>query len=182
SPRWGRCGQSRRWSTPCGTATRGLSSRAPPARSGAGRPGLPRRHTSTSRRTTMTAQFEDPGGGRQAVEGDYVERMKAREEAERARPGERRVKHFTEVLASGLGPRLKAAMLDNFQVYHPSQGRVLEHLRGVARKLREISATGGGLVFYGPCGTGKDHLAVALMRLAICQFGWHCGWVSAEAV
>lgn len=83
------------------------------------------------------------------------------------REQESKTKKATSNLAGDLGKRYtpREACLQKFQVYHPSQTEVLNKLKGI--NLAELIDRGGGLIFLGPVGTGKDMLAAALMYQTI---------------
>jgi len=66
----------------------------------------------------------------------------------------------------GLGPRLRDATFENFRPPGAEAEKVLRALRDYAARLDENVARGRGVVLFGPCGTGKDHLLIALARLA----------------
>lgn len=66
-----------------------------------------------------------------------------------------------------IGKRYEHCRLDNFEAPAANQRRTIETLRDVAERLQEHSESGNGLVFLGPIGTGKDHLAVAMLFEAV---------------
>lgn len=62
--------------------------------------------------------------------------------------------------------------LDNFELFgkpdeREHQARALELANDYAASIRERVDSGEGVVVYGPVGTGKDHLMVGLMYVAV---------------
>ena len=56
------------------------------------------------------------------------------------------------------------------------QKAVMTKVMKIKAELAERTAAGRGVVFFGPCGTGKDHLAIALMYQAAWKHGIACRW------
>jgi len=82
-------------------------------------------------------------------------------------------------LKQDLGPRHLKATLDNFEEYHALHRAFLERMRQLGANVVDHVAGGNGLLLAGPSGTGKDHVAVALLKvLAIA--GLSCRWVNAQ--
>ncbi len=84
------------------------------------------------------------------------------------------------MLAHDLGPRYapRRASLDLFEHYHPAQAAVVERLR--ALDLPGIVTNGAGLIFYGPVGTGKDHLQAAMLYEAAGKHGLPSKWINGQ--
>jgi DNA replication protein DnaC len=101
----------------------------------------------------------------------------------RAREAERqyreRVEGFTRKLAEDLGKRYAPdrVTLDNYELYHPEQERVLARLRKIAADIGNFVKEGRGLILWGTVGTGKDHLLAATMYAAAGK-GFSCRWTS----
>lgn len=92
-------------------------------------------------------------------------------------PVARRCRCFTEKQAllllrqARIPKRYENCTLDNYEVHHPSQGDALK----IARKfVKNYPAQEVGLLFIGPCGVGKTHLAVAVIRELILKKGAQC--------
>lgn len=83
-------------------------------------------------------------------------------------------------LVGSAGARYASATIDNFSVANPAQREALKLVRGWIGSLLECSET-GGLVLYGPVGTGKDHLAFAACRELIQERGKTVGWINGQA-
>lgn len=76
-----------------------------------------------------------------------------------------------------VGARYRGCTLDNFELSDEPPARKAQE--GVLARLRAFCAAGcgGGLLFFGPAGTGKDHLMVAALRNAAAR-KIACHWVS----
>jgi DNA replication protein DnaC len=76
-----------------------------------------------------------------------------------------------EQMVATVGRRFAGCEFRNFDVgddQHTEQRRAkLAIAEGYARELRENIAAGRNLLIVGPCGTGKDHLAVSVIRVAL---------------
>ena len=66
-----------------------------------------------------------------------------------------------------LGPRHAEATLENFHPPSKQAEKAREAIRVYAANLDQHVRAGEGILMYGPSGTGKDHLLVALSKLAI---------------
>lgn len=78
---------------------------------------------------------------------------------------QRKIAAMLGSLNASLGQRYAGCTLDNFQVSCPQQAEVIARLRGLIPELASMAKEGRGLIFSGRCGTGKDHLAAAMLRL-----------------
>lgn len=87
-------------------------------------------------------------------------------------------------LRKDLGPRYSPARcsLGSYAVKHPAQRDVVQRLSVLLHNLGEFVASGRGLIFYGSIGTGKDHLAAAMLYQAAGRFGVPCKWVNGQDV
>src|SRR5262245_65114356 len=122
-------------------------------------------------RSTGSERLETLGDVWRICEG--FTRRTAEQEAEfQRREAEERTKREADdrharlaALAKDLGPRYTPdlASLDTFHVYHEAQKPVVKRLHNIAAKLPELVAGGTGIVLFGSVGTGKDHLAAALL-------------------
>lgn len=105
---------------------------------------------------------------------EAIERRKART----AKPGDSDLLNETENRArawrsfvGGMGRRYLKASLDNFETYHDAQGPVLAKLRAFAAQFPGAIDEGRSVILFGPSGTGKDHLAAGLVRVAVLDHG-----------
>jgi DNA replication protein DnaC len=69
-------------------------------------------------------------------------------------------------LALDLGEAYANCTLDGYQLYHPDQHDRIAKLRQIADQLPDMVKQGRGIVWAGPAGTGKDHMAAAMGMLA----------------
>jgi DNA replication protein DnaC len=82
-------------------------------------------------------------------------------------PPEDIIRQRWEVIEKAVGGRYRHCTLDNFKVSDPKQESVLNDLRDYGENVAENVAAGVGVVLFGPPGTGKDHLAVGLLRIGV---------------
>ena len=73
--------------------------------------------------------------------------------------------------AARIPKRYADCSFENYENHHPTQGAGLQFAR---RFVREFSRSSLGLLFTGPCGTGKTHLSVAILRALIQDRGLNC--------
>lgn len=67
--------------------------------------------------------------------------------------------------------RYENCTLENYEVHHASQGDALK----ISKKfVKNFPAQDIGLLYIGPCGVGKTHLAVAVIRELILKKGAYC--------
>lgn len=83
------------------------------------------------------------------------------------------------VLHEDLGARHEGCTLKSFARYHAAQTTVLDRLEKLRGRLVEWTKRGGQLFLYGPTGTGKDHLAVSLLR-ELAHFGVSVRWKNGQ--
>jgi DNA replication protein DnaC len=74
------------------------------------------------------------------------------------------------------GARYRECSLDNFETSTAKQKELLSNLREYAANMATQAIAGNGIVLFGPKGTGKDHLLVAMARIAIETYGYIVGW------
>lgn len=114
-----------------------------------------------------------PAKSPQEVEADRVREAEA---AERREQAER--KRDLEELMGIVGDRYAECRLSNFEATCPEQKRVWGQVKTYAEQMRARVDAGNGLVLFGPPGTGKDHLMVGLMRIAVISHGLFVEWVN----
>ena len=70
-------------------------------------------------------------------------------------------------LIASMGERFRLASFDSYRIQHDTQGEVVQALRDYEADLVGSLKSGRGVVLFGPSGTGKTHLVVALARAAV---------------
>jgi DNA replication protein DnaC len=81
-------------------------------------------------------------------------------------------------LVSLRGARYEGCRLKNFVTDTEAQQKAAETLRLFGKSMDDHCEAGRGLILFGPKGTGKDHLAMALAFRAIIQFGLDVEWTN----
>lgn len=81
-------------------------------------------------------------------------------------------------LIQARGERYATCNLSNFKCDSESQEKAVETLRGYCEKVAENAEAGIGLFLFGPCGTGKDHLAMGVARAFIAATSQGVSWAS----
>lgn len=104
-----------------------------------------------------------PGSGR-LVEGVCTCDLAAREQREASELHERL--RAIRLAGSGLLPELRRSTFDGFQ-RRKGTTRALEAMRAYAQAWPAALATGDGVMLMGPPGTGKSHLAAALVLAVV---------------
>jgi DNA replication protein DnaC len=75
-----------------------------------------------------------------------------------------------------VGYRYQRSTFSGYEIYDDRQRVVVDRLIGFAREMPEKSRDAGGLILFGNPGTGKDHLFVALLRIAIVKHRLDAAW------
>ena len=78
-----------------------------------------------------------------------------------------------------MNQRYRDCSLDNFRCRNKFQQAVIDGLREYATDIPTRYKLGEGLVLFGTVGTGKDHLATAMLRTA-CDVGLTVGWINGQ--
>jgi DNA replication protein DnaC len=81
-------------------------------------------------------------------------------------------------LTATRGVRYRDCRLANFQVTDDLQREAITVLRDYCRSIRDHVAAGRGLFLFGPCGTGKDHLAMGVAHAFIQATAGRVEWTS----
>ena len=81
-----------------------------------------------------------------------------------------------KALAADRGARYATATLDNFDAESAAQRKVVGSLRELQSSGLASIRDGGGIVLFGPEGTGKDHLQFAMLRHAVVECGYSVLW------
>lgn len=100
-----------------------------------------------------------------------------------ANPWLRRLKperreEYALALAKELGPRYAECNFENYRISCAPQRKVFDQVKAFANDMPKRMRQGGGLVFHGRVGTGKDHLMCAVMAHAIREHGFGVHWVN----
>lgn len=108
----------------------------------------------------------------------------ARRERERVQAEEsqriQRMREWSDFVSS-VGKRYADATFDSFDAPTPSHESVVAALREYVANFKQNYDEGRGVFFYGPRGTGKDHLAAAAIRLII-ALGATVEWFDGQAL
>ncbi len=102
------------------------------------------------------------------------ERRKQEEERERAKV-EREKFEAWAALVKHRGERYERCQLSNFDTSYAAQKEAHVQLTEYCNGIKERILNGEGVVLFGPRGTGKDHLAMAVCRHAI-RHGYRVRW------
>ena len=84
--------------------------------------------------------------------------------------------NYLRAVHRAIGPRYRHCTLDNFEVYDDKQRAAMTEVRHFAENMPEEMADGGGLILLGRPGTGKDHLAAALAKIAVGRHHLRTRW------
>jgi len=119
--------------------------------------------------------------GQRITTPEHVQAAAQAARLDKAREYRQRVAMCESCLQVNLGKRYSECTLAGFEQYHPNQVSVLKAIGEIAGEIDEFVAAGRGLILYGPCGTGKDHLATVLLRRAA-GVGLSSRWVNGRAM
>jgi DNA replication protein DnaC len=102
--------------------------------------------------------------------------------AEADEQAKRRQTAWAQVI-SRIGERYKTATFDSFERTTPKQVESWQAVKGLAEGFADaMRRREGGLLIAGPRGTGKDHLAVAALRVVALDHGVSVEWVDGESL
>lgn len=76
-----------------------------------------------------------------------------------------------------VGKRYASCKLDNYEAQTAEQISALDKLQAWVDRIHVHMDSGNGIFLFGPSGTGKDHLAVSIMRIAI-GWGYSAEWIN----
>jgi DNA replication protein DnaC len=79
---------------------------------------------------------------------------------------------------SARGERYANCGLNNFAADHESQRKALATLQDYCENIKQRAADGVGVFLFGPCGTGKDHLAMGVARAFVAATSQGVSWAS----
>lgn len=86
-------------------------------------------------------------------------------------------------LANQLGPRYAPERCDlaKYEIYHDKQKDALATVKKIGDGIETLIGNAGGVIFYGPIGTGKDYFLAWLMYQAITT-GASCRWINGQEI
>jgi DNA replication protein DnaC len=111
------------------------------------------------------------------------EEVAQREAADAERESQERIRHRRKLLAEFLvsvGNLHSSCRLANYECRSPQQKKVFEAVSEYADTMPERLDNREGIVLFGPVGTGKDHLAVALGGRAVEKYGHRVRWLNGQ--
>lgn len=88
------------------------------------------------------------------------------------------IRGYTTMLVSARGKRYADCSLSGFTCTSDAQSRAVERLRGYCQEIEDRAAKGDGVFLFGSCGTGKDHLAMAVAKAFIAATAKQVVWTS----
>lgn len=106
----------------------------------------------------------------------YAERQQAAKRAEERQENERRFSIWRKCVGDEQSPYWGCS-LDSFDAPTPAHQEVLAACREYCDDLPGRLDRSENVLLYGPCGTGKDHLALAIVRAQIRALGHESSWV-----
>ncbi len=112
-----------------------------------------------------------------ADDGAREQEAASREAAAKAATFNANVATNLAKLRSDRGERYRQCTLANFDCTTSPQTLVVERLRSFAANIAQHAGQGEGVFLFGACGTGKDHLAMALASAFIRATGQRVAWV-----
>lgn len=98
-----------------------------------------------------------------------IELMRRRVEHE----ARKRDRHRQSAWGTFLGNQMAAygeCTLENYETNSAQQSEVKKQLISYRETIHERVDSGEGILLYGPSGTGKDHLAIGVIRAAVLEF------------
>ena len=99
---------------------------------------------------------------------DCEEEARAHEQAQRMLEN-RRLAIRAQLKEAGVPARFMTSTMESFVAQSPAQQSVLQEAMRYAADFPEVLCAGRSLVFIGPPGTGKTHLAVGILREVLAQ-------------
>lgn len=116
------------------------------------------------------------GGLDETATDEEVAAEEARQRALDAAARERVLVDRAERFLQDRGQRYRNCRLSTFEATEPGQAEAVARLRSYAENMPAECEQGNGVILYGPSGTGKDHLLVALGFAAERRYGLRVAW------
>jgi DNA replication protein DnaC len=107
------------------------------------------------------------------TEAEIAEQLELEKQDEQRREMARRKKRWDKLVGEE-GGRYASCTLESYVRELPAQKAAWQAVREYVAALSKHRAAGEGILFYGRAGTGKDHLAIAILRHAILDYGCRC--------
>lgn len=111
---------------------------------------------------------------------------KAKRDAEAKRQADEKLEaerlRCVGAIVAQIGARYRDCRFQTYAIEHDAQRKAVAALERYAEHAPERIAAGAGVVLFGPCGTGKDHLLTALaVRVAYLHSVPRITWISGPA-
>jgi DNA replication protein DnaC len=74
----------------------------------------------------------------------------------------------THWIDQAIGERYRDCRISNFRIWNSDQQKAVNRCVDYVENFPSYASEGRGLLFFGPVGTGKDHLAISVLR-EICR-------------
>lgn len=100
-------------------------------------------------------------------------------ERERAQKREQQAEAMIREVVAAAGEKYRDASISNFKTATDRQRKVRDAMIEYCTAIREHIQDGIGVLFYGPVGCGKDHLAMGVARAA-CKAGLTVKWLKGQ--
>jgi DNA replication protein DnaC len=94
------------------------------------------------------------------------------QETERRQEMRRRREKEADLMRQ-VGRRYRDVKLESFRCQHPGQQNAIDDIHAY---INTFPKANGGIVLFGPTGTGKDHLLIAAARAVILRYGYSVAW------
>lgn len=106
------------------------------------------------------------------------EAREARQQRIEQQNRERQIAQRLNQLIADRGDRYAECTLDNFEAGDATKRAAIVRLRQFCANIGKHAAEGTGVFLFGPCGTGKDHLAMAVAKAYCVGAGRGVAWAS----
>jgi len=135
-------------------------------------PQAPTQTTDSKTLGTVLSELEEKWSG-----PEFDAEMKRRKAAHRSNRKLGVVTTERDRLVFKIGIRYADCSLDNFRVHSDENRKSVSKLAAYLECVSQNVIAGNSLIFYGPCGVGKDHLMAAAMFTAL-EHGIAVNWAN----